>query len=133
MPKSKDKAATGRKRAKRGKVRVFVGTRKGLWTLTSDAERKAWDLAGPTHLGCIVHHVMQDPRDRKSVLMASRTGHLGPTVFRSTDGGGTWVEASRPPAEPPTGCWTSVPGTRITPWPGRRRISACWEPWCAAG
>ena len=30
--------------------------------------------------------------------MASRTGHLGPTVFRSTDLGGTWTEATRPPA-----------------------------------
>lgn len=30
--------------------------------------------------------------------MAARTGHLGPTVFRSLDGGETWKEASRPPA-----------------------------------
>jgi photosystem II stability/assembly factor-like uncharacterized protein len=51
-------------------------------------------------LGCVVHHVRQDPRDRRSVLMASRTGHLGPTIFRSKDGGRTWREASKPPAFP---------------------------------
>src|SRR6266403_351261 len=32
------------------------------------------------------------------VLAAARTGHLGPTVFRSTDRGRTWKEAARPPA-----------------------------------
>ena len=30
--------------------------------------------------------------------MATRAGHLGPTVFRSTDGGASWSEATRPPA-----------------------------------
>jgi hypothetical protein len=86
-------------RSDRG-VRVFVGTRKGLWTLTSDGARRSWKLAGPTMLGCIVHHVMQDPRKPKRVLMASRTGHLGPTIFRSANRGKTWKEASKPPAFP---------------------------------
>jgi hypothetical protein len=39
-----------------------------------------------------------DPRDRRTLLVAARTGHLGPTVFRSTDLGASWREASRPPA-----------------------------------
>jgi hypothetical protein len=34
------------------------------------------------------------------MLMAARTGHLGPTVFRSTNSGRTWREARRPPAFP---------------------------------
>ena len=34
------------------------------------------------------------------MLMATRTGHLGPTVFRSTDFGKTWKEAKIPPAFP---------------------------------
>ncbi len=93
------KKAKKRKRKERG-VTVFVGTRKGLWTLSSDASRRAWRLEGPTMLGSIVHHVRQDPRDRKSVLMASRTGHLGPTIFCSTNGGRTWQEAKEPPAFP---------------------------------
>jgi photosystem II stability/assembly factor-like uncharacterized protein len=32
--------------------------------------------------------------------MATKTGHLGPTVFRSTDRGRTWKEATQPPAFP---------------------------------
>jgi photosystem II stability/assembly factor-like uncharacterized protein len=34
------------------------------------------------------------------LLAAAKTGHLGPTVFRSTDRGKTWKEAARPPAFP---------------------------------
>ena len=61
-------------------------------------------LAGPHFLGNIVHHAVLDPRDGKTLLAAARTGHLGPTVFRSTDRGRTWKEAATPPAfEPGSG------------------------------
>ena len=49
-------------------------------------------------LGHIVQHLVLDPRDRTTMLMAARTGHLGPTLMRSTDFGATWQEAERPPA-----------------------------------
>jgi photosystem II stability/assembly factor-like uncharacterized protein len=78
--------------------RLLIATRKGLWTLTGDGTRRTWKLAGPQFLGHIVHHVMLDPRDGKTLLAAARTGHLGPTVFRSSDNGRTWKEAVRPPA-----------------------------------
>jgi photosystem II stability/assembly factor-like uncharacterized protein len=48
--------------------------------------------------GSIVHHLVLDPRDGRTLLLAARTGHLGPTVFRSTDQGKSWKEAERPPA-----------------------------------
>ncbi|HET9045356.1 MAG TPA: glycosyl hydrolase [Casimicrobiaceae bacterium] len=80
------------------RVRLLVATRKGLWTLTSDLARSAWKIAGPQFLGHVVHHVVADPRDARTVLAAARTGHLGPTVFRSLDGGKTWKEAAKPPA-----------------------------------
>jgi photosystem II stability/assembly factor-like uncharacterized protein len=80
------------------KTRVLVSTRKGLWTLTSDVARNGWQLAGPQFLGHIVHHSIADPREPKRFLAAARTGHLGPTIFRSADGGRTWKEATRPPA-----------------------------------
>jgi BNR/Asp-box repeat len=79
------------------RVRLLIATRKGLWTMTSDATRRAWKLAGPQFLGHIVHHAVLDPRDGKTLLAAAKTGHLGPTVFRSTDGGRTWKEAATPP------------------------------------
>jgi len=77
---------------------IWIGTRKGLFALRSDARRRTWRLAGPQFFGHIIHHVVQDPRSPKVVLVAAKTGHLGPTVFRSADRGRTWQEASRPPA-----------------------------------
>ena len=79
-------------------VTLLVATRKGLWTLASDGTRRTFRLAGPHFLGHVVHHALRDPRDAKTLLVAARTGHLGPTVFRSTDRGKTWKEATRPPA-----------------------------------
>jgi hypothetical protein len=79
-------------------VTLLVATRKGMWTLASDSARRAFKLAGPHFLGHVVHHALRDPRDGKTLLVAARTGHLGPTVFRSTDRGKTWKEATKPPA-----------------------------------
>jgi len=76
---------------------LFIGTRKGLWILASD-DRRTWTADGPHFLGHIVQHAVLDPRDDRTLLLAMRTGHLGPTVFRSPDLGRTWTEASRPPA-----------------------------------
>lgn len=79
---------------------LWIGTRKGAFALKTDASRRKWSLSKPHYFGHIIHHVMQDPRDPKVLLMAAKTGHLGPTVFRSTDRGKSWKEASRPPAFP---------------------------------
>ena len=83
-----------------GPVALLVATRKGAFILKSDKARRAWSTAGPMFFGHIVHHMLLDPRDRRTLLVAARTGHLGPTVFRSVDFGKTWKEASRPPAFP---------------------------------
>ncbi len=80
------------------RVLLAVATRKGAWLYHGDSARKTWRCDGPHFLGHIVHHIMLDPRDRRTLLAAARTGHLGPTVFRSTDRGRTWKEAVRPPA-----------------------------------
>lgn len=81
-------------------IQLLIGTRKGAWILRSDAARQAWTVDGPHFLGSIVNHLVLDPRDGRTMLMAASTGHLGPTIFRSTDGGATWAEAKRPPAFP---------------------------------
>ncbi len=81
-----------------GSVALLIGTRKGAFLLRSDHPRRTWTLSAPILLGHIVHHLMLDPRDRRTMLLAARTGHLGPTVFRSTDFGKTWKEAQTPPA-----------------------------------
>jgi photosystem II stability/assembly factor-like uncharacterized protein len=79
---------------------VLVATRKGAWIYHGDAARKAWRVDGPHFLGHIIQHLVLDPRDGRTLLAAAKTGHLGPTVFRSTDLGRTWKEAKQPPAFP---------------------------------
>jgi hypothetical protein len=80
-------------------VALFVGTRKGAFVFRSK-DRAAWEIAGPYYLGHTANHVVLDPRDGRTVLIASRAGHLGPTVYRSTDAGRTWAEAELPPRFP---------------------------------
>ncbi|MGE0372126.1 MAG: WD40/YVTN/BNR-like repeat-containing protein [Gammaproteobacteria bacterium] len=77
---------------------LLIATRKGAFILRADPKRRLWSLSKPIFLGHIVNHLVQDPRDPKLLLMACKTGHLGPTVFRSTDRGRTWQESARPPA-----------------------------------
>jgi photosystem II stability/assembly factor-like uncharacterized protein len=77
---------------------LWISTRKGAFALRANSSRRNFRLAGPYFLGHIIHHIVQDPRKPQVLLMAAKTGHLGPTVFRSTDRGRTWREASQPPA-----------------------------------
>jgi hypothetical protein len=80
------------------RILLTVATRKGAWLLHTDAARRKWRLEGPHFLGHIISHVVLDPRDRRTLLASAKTGHLGPTIFRSADRGRTWKEAARPPA-----------------------------------
>lgn len=79
---------------------LLVATRKGAWLFHGNAARDAWQCDGPYFLGQIVHHVVLDPRDRRTLVASTSTGHLGPTMFRSHDLGRTWQESKRPPAFP---------------------------------
>lgn len=73
---------------------ILIGTRKGAFVLSSDANRQEWSLSEPTYLGHIIYHFVSNGT---TCLMAAKTGHLGPTVFRSADHGATWTEAASPP------------------------------------
>ena len=92
-----DTAKTGAEAAAR-RVVLLVATRKGAWLYHGDPQRGAWRTEGPHFLGHIISHLRLDPRDGRTLLAAAKTGHLGPTIFRSTDLGRSWKEAARPPA-----------------------------------
>ena len=98
--KRSSKPAVKKKRlaAKARRTLLMVATRKGAWFYHGDAARKTWRADGPHFLGHVISQVVLDPRDGRTLLAAAKTGHLGPTVFRSTNLGRTWKEASRPPA-----------------------------------
>ncbi|MDE2439985.1 MAG: glycosyl hydrolase [Betaproteobacteria bacterium] len=76
---------------------LLVATRKGAWIFRADTARTSWQVEGPHFLGHIISHLVLDPRDRTTLLAAAKTGHLGPTIFRSIDRGNTWQEATSPP------------------------------------
>ena len=89
-----------KKSAKPGKLALLIATRKGLWMMRGDTKRKSWRMDGPHFLGQIINHAVLDPRDKRTLLVSASTGHLGPTMYRSTDAGRTFKEVSRPPAFP---------------------------------
>jgi photosystem II stability/assembly factor-like uncharacterized protein len=84
--------------ARKPRTTVLVATRKGAWLFHGDPARKTWRVDGPHFLGHVVSQMVLDPRDGRTLLAAAKTGHLGPTVFRSTDLGRHWKEAAQPPA-----------------------------------
>ncbi len=85
----------------KGAVALLIGTRKGAFILRGDKSRRTWKLSDGLFIGSVVHHMVMDPRDRRTILMTAVTGHIGPTLYRSTDFGRTWKEAARPPAFAP--------------------------------
>jgi hypothetical protein len=106
MAKSVRRQAAGKRKpaearrsggAARG-VLLLVATRKGAWLYHGDGARRTWRVDGPHFHGHIISHMVLDPRDGRTLLAAAKTGHLGPTVFRSVDRGRSWKEATRPPA-----------------------------------
>ena len=110
---------SARKTAARGastsakRLLVLVATRKGAWFFHSDAKRKTFTADGPHFLGHNISHVKLDPRDGRTLLAAAKTGHLGPTIFRSTDFGRR-PSSRRPLQNQPTACprarWTTPSG-----------------------
>ena len=81
-------------------ISLLVGTKKGVFKIKGCEERDQWDITGPDFYGFGINHVVQDPRNPQRLLLAGRTGHLGPSIHHSNDGGKTWVEAETPPAFP---------------------------------
>ena len=109
-------------------VNLLVATRKGGFLIKSDPTRRKWQVSNPLYLGNIVHHIVQDPREPRTILMAAKTGHLGPTIFRSRDRGRSWKEASRPPAFQKAAEGENGKSVRYTFWlsPGHASEPGAW-------
>jgi photosystem II stability/assembly factor-like uncharacterized protein len=80
-------------------VVLVVGTRKGLFLLRSDAQRDAWQVAGPFLNGIEVHHAAIDRRDAKLYATANNPW-FGNNVAASPDLGKTWREGQYAPKFP---------------------------------
>ena len=75
-------------------VLALVGTRKGLFLLRGDDDRRSWRLDGPLLNGWGVYHATVDARDGKIYAAANHVVY-GPTVQRSADGGKTWQRSRK--------------------------------------
>ncbi|MEM8713372.1 MAG: hypothetical protein AAGG01_20695, partial [Planctomycetota bacterium] len=84
-------------RARRGETRLWVGTRKGLFSIESDAARAEFAAPVPHWIGSTVFHVVADPRDRDTVVAAIRTPDGVPTIATSRDAGRRWTFSDAPP------------------------------------
>lgn len=71
---------------------VLTGTRKGLFVLEGDEDRRRWNLEGPFLTGWSVYHAVLDPRDG-TIHAATNNAFYGATVHRSSDRGRTWERA----------------------------------------
>ena len=71
---------------------VLVGTRKGLFVLTSDETRRNWSVEGPHLTGWEVFHAMRDPRTGV-VHAATNNWVYGASAHRSPDLGESWERA----------------------------------------
>jgi photosystem II stability/assembly factor-like uncharacterized protein len=79
-------------------LRIFVGTKQGLFVSNNGGENWERNERGPTEV--IVNAIAQDPRSPDLVLLATNQ-----SVFRSTNGGRTWVRRG---GGLPNGDYTSI-------------------------
>jgi photosystem II stability/assembly factor-like uncharacterized protein len=71
-------------------VRVLVGTRKGAFILTADANRARWKISGPHFAGWEIYHLKGSPVEPQRLYASQSTGWFGQVIQRSEDGGETW-------------------------------------------
>lgn len=72
---------------------LLVGTRKGLFILESDADRRDWSVRGPLCEGWPIYHAVHDPVSG-SIFAAAASEWHGAGVWRSSDLGETWTLSS---------------------------------------
>lgn len=85
-------------------ILALVGTRKGLFLVEGDADRRVWEAEGPLLDGWGVYHATVDSRDG-TVYAAANHYVYGPTVQRSTDAGRTWTRSRRLALPEASGRW----------------------------
>ena len=75
------------------RVFVLLGTKKGAFTLESDATRRSWSLRGPFCETWPMNHVVADAATG-TIYAGGGNEWFGPAVWKSTDLGQTWTHSS---------------------------------------
>lgn len=77
-------------------VVLLVGTMKGAFVLTSNADRREWRTEGPYFRGETVYSLAFDQRGgRNRILAGTQSWHWGSVVRTSDDLGATWTSPER--------------------------------------
>src|SRR4051794_41585846 len=74
------------------RVMLLVGTRKGLFVMDSDGDRRDWRIRGPLCESWPVFHAIADADDGMLYAAAASEWH-GTVVWRSADLGETWEQS----------------------------------------
>ena len=77
-------------------IRILVGTRKGAFLLTSNADRKKWSVAGPHFPGWEIYHMKGSAVDPNRIYASQSSSWFGQIIQRSDDGGKTWFQPGSP-------------------------------------
>ncbi len=75
-------------------VRLLVGTKKGAFILTSNEQRKDWDVTGPLFGGFEIYHFIGSPLDPKRLYASQCSEWFGQIIHRSDDAGQEWYPVS---------------------------------------
>lgn len=73
-------------------IRILVGTRKGAFILTSDADRQSWSVDGPHFAGWEIYHLKASPADPDRIYASQSSSWFGQIIQRSDDGGRSWSQ-----------------------------------------
>jgi len=71
-------------------IRLLVGTRKGALVLTSDGERRRWDVSNLHFGGWEVYHLKGSSVDPDRLYASQSNAWFGQLIQRSNDGGKNW-------------------------------------------
>ncbi len=80
------------------KVLLSIGTEKGAFFLTSDANRERWEISEPQLRGWKVGHIMLDQRSSPKMFACTGSYVYGPTLNVSDDFGKNWRQIEKGPA-----------------------------------
>jgi len=72
---------------------LLVGTRKGLFMLESDADRRQWSMRGAYCEGWPIYHAVFD-EDSGAIYAAAASEWHGSSIWRSPDLGESWTQSS---------------------------------------
>jgi hypothetical protein len=71
-------------------IRVLAGTRKGAFILTSDGQRRQWEMSGPYFGGWEIYHVKGSPVNPHRLYASQTSSWFGRVLQRSDHGGKIW-------------------------------------------